>query len=156
MLSESIHLPKSIKDAENRFIVVLKEQLLKIVKAINGLEKTANSIVNDNSMAVDRNTKRITPNITNNVSSVGSYHYCYRCGVVVMLGINLQVNANTASGQQLLTGLPAPPARIACSLAGAAVPLRCYIDTDGSLKLDGASPSSLQWFDGSVTYITND
>lgn len=43
MLSESIHLPKSIKDAENRFIVVLKEQLLKIVKAINELERFVNS-----------------------------------------------------------------------------------------------------------------
>ena len=43
MLSESIHLPKSIKDAENRFIIVLKEQLLKLVKAINGLEKLVNS-----------------------------------------------------------------------------------------------------------------
>lgn len=36
MLSESIHLPKSIKDAENRFLVVLKEQLLKIIKEVNG------------------------------------------------------------------------------------------------------------------------
>ena len=39
MLSETIQLPKSIKDAENRFIIQLKVQLLKQIKQINELEK---------------------------------------------------------------------------------------------------------------------
>jgi hypothetical protein len=46
MLSESIHLPKSIKDAENRFIVVLKEQLLKIVKELNGKLSLSGGVMN--------------------------------------------------------------------------------------------------------------
>ena len=140
MLSESIHLPKSIKDAENRFLVVLKEQLLKIIKEINKIEKIT----------------KITPKVnTTNVTQLGNYYYCYRCGIVVTLGLNIQVKASVASGQTLLSELPTPPAKIGCILGSASVPLRCYIDIDGKLKLDGASPSSAQWFNGCITYITN-
>lgn len=139
MLSESIHLPKSIKDAENRFIVVLKEQLLKIIKEINNIERII----------------KITPKVnTTNVTQLGNYYYCYRCGIVVTLGLNIYVKGNTANGQTLLSELPTPPSKIGCIL-GSSVPLRCYIDTDGELKLDGASPSSAQWFNGCITYITN-
>lgn len=233
MLSESIHLPKSIKDAENRFIVVLKEQLLKIVKELNGKLSLSGGVMNGeiqfknpngrtfainktnsgNNMDIgwnwqDRdgagislrstddisstagsfsiyardgtntatlngspngtlywngkrvtaygNVETITPTVnTTNVASVGSYQYCCRCGVVVSLGLNIQVKASAASGGVLVSGFPAPPARIGCILGSPSVPLRCYIDTDGALKLDGASPSSAQWFNGCITYITN-
>ena len=38
MLSETITLPKSITEAENRFIIELKRQLLRQIKQINELE----------------------------------------------------------------------------------------------------------------------
>lgn len=156
MLSESIHLPKSIKDAENRFIVVLKEQLLKLVKAINELDKKIKEIIEDKSITSQSNTKQISITVnTTNVASVGAYQYCCRSGVVVSLGLNIQVKASAASGGVLVSGFPAPPARIGCILGSPSVPLRCYIDTDGALKLDGASPSSAQWFNGCITYIIN-
>ena len=39
MLSETIIIPKDIAKQENRFIIKLKEQLLKQIKQINELEK---------------------------------------------------------------------------------------------------------------------
>lgn len=39
MISESIILPKEISKQENRFVIALKEQLLKQIKQINQLEQ---------------------------------------------------------------------------------------------------------------------
>ncbi len=44
MISENISLPKSIKEAEDRFIIKLKENLLRMIKEINRLEKKIMSL----------------------------------------------------------------------------------------------------------------
>ena len=45
MLSETIGLPKNIKDGENRFVIALKNQLLSHVKEINKLIKESSSLI---------------------------------------------------------------------------------------------------------------
>jgi len=49
MLSETIILPKDIKDQENRFIIQLKAQLLRQIKKINELEKRIEELENEDS-----------------------------------------------------------------------------------------------------------
>lgn len=112
---------------------------------------------NGKKITVNANTTTVTA-VANPgaISSTGTYHHLYRCGPIVVLGLNINVIASVASGTALFTGLPKPPAKVAGGIIAAGTTLRVYIDTDGSLKLDGASPSTATWFDGCITYITTD
>lgn len=107
-------------------------------------------------VTADGNIQTVSATVNSDaVSSTGSYHYLYRCGPVVTLGLNINVKASVASGTALITGLPTPPGKIGAGLVAAGTTLRVYLDTDGGLKLDGASPSAVTWFNGCITYITN-
>ena len=96
----------------------------------------------------------ITENTTY-VTAIGNNQTCCRCGCVVTLGLNFQIAANVPSSTVIFTNCPKPYGKMGfCGVAGSQGQ-RLILDTDGSIRTDGNGPSSAQYLNACITYISN-
>lgn len=109
MLSETILLPKSIKDAEERFVIKLKEQLLSMIKEINRLEKRIASIKEFTGLEDLLNSIRGKANVdASNVGKNGAVDTSLYWGRALGTGDVLEYNEKLVTGGTMHTELRPP------------------------------------------------
>jgi len=79
----------------------------------------------------------------------GLYSCCYKIGAMVFLSFNINIQI-VSSGIPLIAGLPAPLHKAACCAVSDSKTCRFYVDTNGTLKVDGNMQTG--WLNGSIAY----
>lgn len=86
---------------------------------------------------------RITPTAGTNVTI--NRHNVYRYGTLVVMAVNISVNASFAGNANLVTGLPAPAALTDLAATGGDRDAYVgFVTTSGALRIGGSSTATYQ------------